>query len=281
MINVTTPLAMNDLQAQTKNPAAPALIPVPVRLPRFESALVLLAVALLGAFALYPAAGPAEAVALFVLAFVGWRRRATSLVHLATFAGVLVGAASIERLMLLWPLPALLAALALWIVGPRAPAGRRFPFLACGELGREAHLSIVASAVVAGAALVLWFVLARPDYSAIRAMFPPVSTPLLMLGVLAFAAVNGALEELAYRGVVLDALDAALGVRAAPVVIQALAFGALHYGGFPRGAAGVALATIYGLMMGTIRRRSRGLLAPWLAHILADTVIGSLLLASQ
>jgi membrane protease YdiL (CAAX protease family) len=143
-------------------------------------------------------------------------------------------------------------------------------------------LLIVASAVVAGLALVAWFALVHPDYSATRAaLFPSVPTPLLLLGVVLFSAVNGALEEVAYRGVLLDALDAALGAGVAPVVIQALAFGALHIGGFPRGAAGVVLAAIFGLMMGTVRRQTRGLLAPWLAHILADVTIGAILIATR
>lgn len=124
MINVTTPLAMNDLRRRRRT----------LRLPRFESALLLLAVALLGAFALYPAAGPAEAAALFVLAFVGWRRRASPLVCLATFAGVLVGAASVERPMLLWPLPALLATLALWPVDRVPRRGDAFPFSPAASL---------------------------------------------------------------------------------------------------------------------------------------------------
>jgi hypothetical protein len=34
-------------------------------------------------------------------------------------------------------------------------------------------------------------------------------------------------------------------------------------------------------MMGTLRRQTRGLLAPWLAHILADVVIGSILIATR
>jgi membrane protease YdiL (CAAX protease family) len=131
-------------------------------------------------------------------------------------------------------------------------------------------------------ALVAWFALAHPDYSVIRAaLFPALPVPLLLLGIVLFSAANGALEEVAYRGVVLDAIDAALGAGAAPIAIQAMAFGALHINGFPRGAAGVVLASIFGVFMGIVRRQARGLLAPWLAHILADVVIGSILLASR
>lgn len=36
---------------------------------------------------------------------------------------------------------------------------------------------------------------------------------------------------------------------------------------------------VYGLMLGAIRRRSMGMLAPWLAHVAADIVIFAILAA--
>jgi hypothetical protein len=47
----------------------------------------------------------------------------------------------------------------------------------------------------------------------------------------------------------------------------------MHLHGFPRGWSGVALASVYGLMMGALRQRARGLLAPWVAHLFADLAI--------
>jgi hypothetical protein len=44
---------------------------------------------------------------------------------------------------------------------------------------------------------------------------------------------------------------------------------------------GVGLATIYGLMMGVVRRRSGGLLAPWIAHVLTDVVIAGIVLTFE
>jgi membrane protease YdiL (CAAX protease family) len=96
---------------------------------------------------------------------------------------------------------------------------------------------------------------------------------------LLLAVVNAATEEAAYRGVVLEALDAALGPGSVPIVLQAIAFGALHYrGGFPRGAIGVALAFVYGVLLGALRRRADGLLAPWIVHVVTDFVIFSIVL---
>jgi LmbE family N-acetylglucosaminyl deacetylase len=83
-------------------------------------------------------------------------------------------------------------------------------------------------------------------------------------GGLIFSMVNAAVEEGAYRGVLMHGLDSALGRGPAALVLQALAFRALHVQGFPRGALGVGLASIFGLLMGIIRRRADGMLAPWL-----------------
>jgi hypothetical protein len=97
-------------------------------------------------------------------------------------------------------------------------------------------------------------------------------------GGLIFSMVNAAVEEGAYRGVLMHGLDSALGRGPAALVLQALAFRALHVQGFPRGALGVGLASIFGLLMGIIRRRADGMFAPWLAHVFTDIVIAGIIL---
>jgi membrane protease YdiL (CAAX protease family) len=74
------------------------------------------------------------------------------------------------------------------------------------------------------------------------------------------------------------ALDTSLGPGFAALVLQALAFGAIHIRGFPRGWLGVGLACIYGLLMGVIRRRAGGMFAPWIAHVFTDVVIAGIVL---
>ena len=61
--------------------------------------------------------------------------------------------------------------------------------------------------------------------------------------------------------------------------MQAVAFGALHLLGIPGGWIGVAMAAAYGVMLGWLRRRSQGMLAPYLAHGLADVAIFGILCA--
>jgi membrane protease YdiL (CAAX protease family) len=61
-------------------------------------------------------------------------------------------------------------------------------------------------------------------------------------------------------------------------VLQAASFALLHFvSGFPGGCWGLAMTFVYGLMLGTIRRRAQGMLAPWLAHVCADLTIFAIL----
>ena len=85
--------------------------------------------------------------------------------------------------------------------------------------------------------------------------------------------INASVEEGVYRGVLFSALSKVYRSTFFVIILQAIAFGLLHINGFPRGWSGVALASIYGLFMGFIRFRSRGLLAPWLTHVTADMTI--------
>ena len=61
------------------------------------------------------------------------------------------------------------------------------------------------------------------------------------------------------------------------VVIQALAFGMLHYKGFPFGLSGSVLAVLFALMMGFLRIKTGRLFYPWIAHFTANVMMGLLL----
>ncbi len=150
------------------------------------------------------------------------------------------------------------------------------PPLRRGSFGPAVIGSIAAVALVSALALVLWVRLMRPDLSLMRALLPPVSLPLLLLGGLGFALFNALLEEAVFRLVFLGSLDAVTTSGWTPVLIQAAAFGLLHLNGFPSGAVGVGLAAIYAVMLGVLRRRAGGLLAPYVAHV-ADLIFALLL----
>ena len=135
----------------------------------------------------------------------------------------------------------------------------------------------VAAWLLAAAALLSWYLLLHPNIADIvEAFVPPLPLGLLIAGGLIFSMVNAAVEEGAYRGVILHALDTSLGPGFAALFLQAVAFGAVHIGGFPRGWLGVGLACVFGLLMGVIRRRAGGMFAPWIAHVFTDVVIAGI-----
>lgn len=103
-----------------------------------------------------------------------------------------------------------------------------------------------------------------------------VSLWLLLPGAVLFACANAAAEELFYRGIFMEALLGTVAVMPA-VVLQAVSYGLQHTQGFPSGSLGVTLATVYGLVLGVIRIKANGLLAPWLAHVVADLTVIALI----
>jgi CAAX protease family protein len=136
----------------------------------------------------------------------------------------------------------------------------------------------LAAWLLAAAALLSWHLLLHSNVAdLVKAFVPDRPLGVLIAGGLIFSMVNAAVEEGAYRGVMLHALDRSLGPGFAALLLQALAFGAIHIRGFPRGWIGVGLACIYGLLMGVIRRRAGGMFAPWIAHVFTDLVIAGIL----
>lgn len=178
-----------------------------------------------------------------------------------------------------WPLPPLIAIagyLVLVGVWPRLRRSLEWPRL--GRLGKREWRWIALTVLVSSAALVIWFFMARPDLTDLKAKVPAWSPLWLAFAGVCFAGGNALAEEVIFRGLIQQALTAGFG-RIGGLCLQAAAFGLLHIHGFPRGWSGVFLAAIYGLMLGAIRLVSRGLLAPWVAHVFADlTIFGILVL---
>ncbi len=148
-----------------------------------------------------------------------------------------------------------------------------------GRLGRRESLLILVIASTAGVALLAWVEIVEPDLSKFRSMLPRWPIAALVLAGLGFSIVNAILEEFLWRGVIQNWL-LSITTRSWAVAVQALSFGAAHYLGFPGGAVGAVLATLYGAMVGALALRSGGLLAPIVAHIGADAVIFALVAGS-
>src|SRR5262245_27700625 len=187
--------------------------------------------------------------------------------------------------LLFLPLPMLIPVFAHWpwhilfplvcyaaVVASVKPLRHSLAWLRLGRLDGRALLMVVAIILVSSSALVLYYYLFHPDLDHLRPHFAALSgVELLFFGVF-FALLNATQEEVVFRGILMDALEAEFQPLTA-FVLQALAFGAAHYHGYPPGPVGVVLASIYGLMLGILRNWTSGLAAPIIAHVFADATI--------
>ena len=147
-----------------------------------------------------------------------------------------------------------------------------------GTIDRLSLILILITVVVSSGALLLW-ALGTDNLGAGVGMakrflrFPRFLV--FAVGVPLFALVNAFAEEIVFRGVMQSALGTAFKRPSLVLILQASAFAAFHVaGGFPNGYTGYLMTFVYGLMMGYLRDRTEGLLAPYCAHIGADLTIG-------
>lgn len=160
----------------------------------------------------------------------------------------------------------------------RMPSLRRSAgWLRAGRFDQKVWWLFGITAVGSSGALFAWYWLLEPDLSPFLASIPDWSPVLLALAGLGFALLNAAVEEAIFRGVFMQALEESLGPGWSALFAQAVAFGVSHFAGIPKGWSGVGMATLCGGMLGVIRRCSGGLLAPFLAHVVADVAIFLLL----
>lgn len=157
-----------------------------------------------------------------------------------------------------------------------------FQWARWGEPDQISWLATGLVSLVSAAALVLWALWANYLGVATAMIKPVLSMPywfLFLVALPGFALVNAFAEEVVYRGVIQDALERRFADKQWLVIsLQALAFAAAHYQvGFPNGKVGFAMVFVYGSMLGFLRVRSLGMLAPYVAHVAADYVIGVVL----
>lgn len=146
----------------------------------------------------------------------------------------------------------------------------KFPI---GRLDVKIIIYSLAIIIISTAALIAWQELTKPDLHALIATAVKIDHKDLVPTILAFPVFNALAEELMFRWILWDGLAELARVPIAILIIQAVIFGLCHYHGFPNGWLGVVLAFCYGLMLGFIRHKSNGLLAPIVTHIFADATI--------
>lgn len=175
----------------------------------------------------------------------------------------------------------LLVPLLLYVVGAGVIRGWStfLPLLTFGVFDRTVRRLALATMLISGGALVLWFTLEGGNNGQWTAWIPRGNL-LILSGIgVGFSVMNALIEETIYRGIIMGSLDSVYGPGAVSVFIQAIPFAALHIRGIPNGWTGVLMAGIFGLMLGLIRRRSQGLAAPVVAHVGADLIIFTILVA--
>lgn len=150
-----------------------------------------------------------------------------------------------------------------------------------GKFDRTIWLLIAAAGILSSAALIAWVKWVNPDLSRYAGLIPGKTTGLVLWNGLFFCSLNAAEEEIIWRGMIMEALDSAFGPGILSIVIQAASFATAHYlNGFPNGITGSLIVFACGLMLGIIRRKSRGIAAPWLAHMASDFTIYCLVVIS-
>jgi hypothetical protein len=259
------------------NPERP-IQPAP-RASRTGSVIIITAVVLVYSLAsFFPALRPVAAfLALLVFFFALARREAVALPP-TLLVFLVLAAPFLHPLLGRWPWGLLVPAVLLAALSLLFRSLSWGPWLKPGGIDGKTAAAIAATMAVSAAALFIWERAAGPDLSLHLSSLPELSAWTLPLAALGFSAGNAALEELIFRGVIMEATDSAFSPGAASLLAQAWVVGAAHFQrGFPNGWPGLALATVYGIMLGLLRRRSRGLAAPWIAHAGADLAIFTIL----
>ena len=247
----------------------------------------LINLAVIGSFAVYLSihrATPGWLLALFLLlTLIAICTKAAQSFHLCLLCTLWVSLPLLLPFLAKWPLYKV-TPLAIYgaIVGVSQNLRKTLLWLRAGRLTADIWLLILVVVVVSATALIAWKAVCKPDLSNSRANIPSMPLWLLPLAALAFALINSAVEEAIFRGIFLQALDSSIGAGTIPLIIQAVLFGWLHHSAVscPKGLAGAGMASFYGLLLGFLRYRARGMLAPWLAHTGTDLAVFTIVATS-
>ncbi|HET7726369.1 MAG TPA: CPBP family intramembrane glutamic endopeptidase [Candidatus Limnocylindrales bacterium] len=137
-----------------------------------------------------------------------------------------------------------------------------------GRQASAAGLALVAGGAVAS--LAVGPVVARPFFGEVAFEVPVAA----VAPALAFAAANGVLEEVAYRGAMRTWLGEAIGVRPA-ILVQGVAFGLAHAGTDVTAflPLHVTLLSLAGIVAGIVATRMRSLWLVVAVHVGADIAL--------
>lgn len=150
-------------------------------------------------------------------------------------------------------------------------------WLRVGQFTPFLWTALAVLAILSVIGLILYFVTIRPDLSHQPVIGSSRMNPAALFAVgIGIAVLNAAVEESMYRGILMNALDAALGGGMLPIVLQAIAFGSFHFNSTEPGVSGVLITALLGLVLGWLRRVGRGMLPPYIVHVLVDIGVWTL-----
>jgi uncharacterized protein len=152
------------------------------------------------------------------------------------------------------------------------PLRRTFVWPRIGRLNLRTGAPTAAVIVMSSATLAAYQAIARPDLTALGAALPIQALGGVLLAGVIFPLFNAIFEELVFRGILFDAIESEWGCQVA-IGATAILFGFGHLNGYPPGWFGACLAGVYGIILGTLRLQTGGLLLPIAAHVAADATI--------
>ena len=254
----------------TKMPVTPAII----------TATVIL---LTGAAVAGPVVWPLAAIVVALLLTVAlWAKRRDDLT-LRDAAALSAGLWILIRVPVvgIWPLPAALAlVIVIVLTGPRATLSRWRKWFRVGSIGPSTWLLCAVIVVLTAVALLVWQRVTGGGLpSTYTGLIDTVPTPVAIAGIFLFLVVNGAVEDSVWSGVLMTAARETLPAPVA-IAVTALSFGIAHLGGVPNGPIGVLMVVAWGIVLAILRLRTGGMLATYIAHVLADATIVALLVPS-
>lgn len=148
-------------------------------------------------------------------------------------------------------------------------------FLRKGVIKHSVGISVF-FAILSIIAVSVWFILYRENPYA--SFVPDASTVILICLGIGFSLINGIYEESIFRSILLSHFSNFMGFSAA-LILQAIWFSFLHYqAGFPSGVLGILLTFIFGIIMGYLVKRTRGLMLSILVHVVVDFAVFMLVL---
>ena len=251
--------------------------------PRSSSVGVIIVLSVIAAFSLTLAIlSTASALTLVLLAgllSLAIINKAIYAVHAALFIFLWVLLVKLVPICKVWPFNTLTPLIIYGAVAIIIPRLRHsIGWIHGGKIDTKTLKLIIFTAFISAVALIAWVLLAKPDLEHHLALYPELPFWAYPFAGIGFALFNAAIEEAIFRGIIMESLDSALGAGYWSVGIQAIPFAALHYlAGFPNGLMGFAMVLVYGIMLGAIRRISKGMLASFIAHIMTDITIFSIL----